>query len=78
MILTGAAAATGIAWINSIGNLGGFIGPSLVGWAKELSGSFAAGLYVLAAFALMSAVVSAFWLNIPRHTAAEPAPQPAE
>jgi MFS transporter, ACS family, tartrate transporter len=78
MILTGAAAATGIAWINSIGNLGGFIGPSLVGWAKQLSGSFAAGLYVLAAFALMSAVVSAFWLNIPRHTAAEPAPQPAE
>jgi MFS transporter, ACS family, tartrate transporter len=74
MILTGAAAATGIAWINSIGNLGGFIGPSAVGWAKQLTGSFSSGLYVLAGFALMSALVSALWLNVPRRVAiAEPA-----
>ena len=37
MFLTGAAAASGIAWINSLGNLGGFFGPSLVGWAKNLT-----------------------------------------
>ncbi|HXQ53890.1 MAG TPA: MFS transporter [Stellaceae bacterium] len=79
MFLTGTAAATGIAWINSIGNLGGFVGPSIVGWARDLTGSFASGLYCLAAFALMSAVVSAFWLRIPsRTTVAGIAQAPAE
>lgn len=34
MFLTGAAAASGIAWINSLGNLGGFFGPSIVGWVR--------------------------------------------
>ena len=67
MFLTGAAAATGIAWINSLGNLGGFFGPSLVGWAKNLTGSFAGGLYALALCALVSAAISVFWLHIPRH-----------
>jgi MFS transporter, ACS family, tartrate transporter len=66
MFLTGSAAAAGIAWINSLGNLGGFFGPSLVGWAKDLSGSFAGGLYALALCALTSAVVSLCWLRIPR------------
>ena len=78
MFLTGTAAASGIAWINSIGNLGGFFGPTAVGWARELSGGFSGGLYCLAAFAGMSAVVAAFWLDFPRHVAVEPAPQPAE
>jgi len=71
MFLTGAAAATGIAWINSLGNLGGFFGPSLVGWAKNLTGSFAGGLYALALCALVSAVISLFWLQIPRHVGGE-------
>ena len=70
MFLTGSAAAAGIAWINSIGNLGGFFGPTIVGWARDSTGSFAAGLYALAAFALMSAVVAALWLHIPRQAAA--------
>jgi MFS transporter, ACS family, tartrate transporter len=64
MFLTGPAAAAGIAWINSLGNLGGFFGPSIVGWAKQLSGSFAGGLYALALCALVSAVVSLFGLKI--------------
>ena len=64
MFLTGPAAAAGIAWINSLGNLGGFFGPTIVGWAKQLTGSFAGGLYALALCALISAVVSLFWLNI--------------
>jgi ACS family tartrate transporter-like MFS transporter len=46
---TGAAAA-GIAMINSIGNLGGFAGPSVVGMAKELTGAYAAGFILIAAF----------------------------
>jgi ACS family tartrate transporter-like MFS transporter len=66
MFLTGTAAAAGIAWINSLGNLGGFFGPSIVGWVKTLTGSFAGGLYALAAFAFMSALISALWLHIPR------------
>lgn len=70
MFLTGTAAASGIAWINSLGNLGGFFGPSMVGWAKTLSGSFAGGLYALAICALVSAAISLFWLRIPRALAA--------
>jgi len=64
MFLTGPAAASGIAWINSLGNLGGFFGPTIVGWAKQLTGSFAGGLYALALCALVSAVVSLFGLKI--------------
>jgi ACS family tartrate transporter-like MFS transporter len=77
MFLTGSAAASGIAWINSIGNTGGFFGPTAVGWAKNLTGSFSGGVYCLAAFALMSAIVSALWLGFPSRVAA-PAAAPAE
>jgi ACS family tartrate transporter-like MFS transporter len=77
-LLTGTAAASGIAWINSIGNLGGFFGPSIVGWVRTATGSFAGGLYALAAFSLMSAIIAALWLHIPRlaahHEIAEPVP----
>ena len=69
MFLTGIAAAASIAWINSLGNLGGFFGPTIVGWVRDVTGSFAGGLYALAAFALMAAVVSALWLQIPRRIA---------
>jgi len=64
MFLTGTTAAASLAWINSIGNLGGFFGPGIIGWVRTSTGSFAGGLYALAGFALMSAVVSALWLNI--------------
>jgi ACS family tartrate transporter-like MFS transporter len=47
LFLTGTAAAAGIALINSIGNLGGFAGPYLIGWLKETSGAFQSGLTVL-------------------------------
>ena len=40
--LSGSAAAAGIAAINSIGNLGGFVGPAMIGWIKSLTGSFLA------------------------------------
>ena len=45
--LSGPAAAAGIALVNSIGNVGGFVGPYLVGYVREATGSFAAGLVVL-------------------------------
>jgi ACS family tartrate transporter-like MFS transporter len=79
MILTGTAAASGIAWINSVGNLGGFFGPTVVGWAKNYTGGFSGGLYALAGFALMSAIVSALGLRIPNPAARqEMAAVPAE
>jgi ACS family tartrate transporter-like MFS transporter len=65
MFLTGTAAAASIAWINSIGNLGGFFGPWYVGVIKDWSGSFSGGLYGLAALCLMSSIVCAFFLHIP-------------
>lgn len=61
--LTGSAAAGGIALVNSIGNLGGFVGPYAVGWIKDATGSFEAGLYFLAACALASAVLAFFGLR---------------
>ncbi|WP_426128980.1 MFS transporter [Pseudomonas sp. DWP1b1] len=46
--LVGVAAAGGLALINSIGTLGGFLGPWIMGWLKEETGNFTAGLAVLA------------------------------
>jgi len=46
--LTGSAAAGGIALINSIGNLGGFVGPYAIGWIKDATGEITLGLVVLA------------------------------
>jgi MFS transporter, ACS family, tartrate transporter len=65
-VLTGMAAAASIAWINSLGNLGGAFGPPLVGWVKESTGSFAGGLFLLAGFALISALIAALALRTPR------------
>ena len=68
MFLTGPAAAAAIAWINSIGNLGGFFGPWYVGAMKDATGSYAGGLYGLALFGFLAAVVCAFFLNIQNNT----------
>jgi D-galactonate transporter len=46
--LGGAAAAAGIALINSFGNLSGFVGPTLMGWIKSVTGSLDSGVYMLA------------------------------
>lgn len=56
--LSGAGAAAGIAMINSIGNLGGFVGPFVIGWLKHRTGSYAAGLYFVGATLAVSAVVT--------------------
>jgi MFS transporter, ACS family, tartrate transporter len=65
MIMTGTAAAASIAWINSIGNLGGFFGPWYVGVIKDWTGSYSGGIYGLAFLCVMSAVVCAVFLEIP-------------
>ncbi|HWB50421.1 MAG TPA: MFS transporter [Stellaceae bacterium] len=80
LFLTGTAAAAGIAWINAVGNLAGTITPFVVGWAKDATGSFAGGLYALAGFALLSALVTLFALPNDRRAARERklSAQPAE
>jgi ACS family tartrate transporter-like MFS transporter len=45
--LSGAAAAGGIALINSVGNLGGFVSPNVISQVKEITGSFSGGLFFL-------------------------------
>ena len=60
IFLTGTAAAGAIALINAIGNLGGYFGPFIVGWIKDATGSFQAGLYFLAACSLMAAIIALF------------------
>lgn len=57
MMLASASTAAALAAINSVGNLGGFIGPYVVGWAQEATGSFSGGLYVLAGFAIVSGLL---------------------
>ena len=68
MFLTGTAAAASIAWINSLGNLGGFFGPWYVGVMKDATGSFSGGLYGLALLGLIASFVCAFFLHIPNPT----------
>jgi MFS transporter, ACS family, tartrate transporter len=58
--LSGTAAAGGIALINSVGNLGGFAGPYLVGVIKDLTGVFKYGLIVLAVILLIGCVLTLF------------------
>jgi nitrate/nitrite transporter NarK len=53
-ILSGTAAAAGIAWINSVGNLGGFVSPYLVGWIRDMTHNPMYAVLVLAASCLMS------------------------
>ena len=60
IFLTGTAAAGAIALINATGNLGGYFGPFIVGWIKDSTGKFEAGLYFLAACSLMCAVITFF------------------
>lgn len=55
--LSGTAAAGGIALINSIGNLAGFGGPYLVGWAKDATGSTSTGLLLLSVLPLLAGLL---------------------
>jgi ACS family tartrate transporter-like MFS transporter len=58
--LSGAAAAAGIAWINSIGNLGGYVGPFVVGWIKDTTNSFEMALFFLAACSFAAGAIGFF------------------
>ena len=56
-MLAGTAAAAGIAWINSLGNLAGFFGPSIVGWITDLTKRSDYGLYVVAGALVLGSIL---------------------
>jgi ACS family tartrate transporter-like MFS transporter len=70
MFLSGSAAAAGIATINSIGNLGGFVVPAMIGWIKDLTGSFQGGLYFVAGLLVLSAALTLILARSQRMSAA--------
>jgi ACS family tartrate transporter-like MFS transporter len=55
-ILRGVAAAGGLALLNSFANLGGFFGPGLMGWLKQVTGNYSGGLLALAGMETLAAV----------------------
>jgi ACS family tartrate transporter-like MFS transporter len=56
--LSGRAAAGAIALINSVGNLGGFAGPYLMGWFKDTTGDYMFGLRILAGVVFLGGVLA--------------------
>jgi ACS family tartrate transporter-like MFS transporter len=73
MILSGSAAAVGIALISSLGNTGGFIGPYIIGFVKDRTGGTTGSFLILAALGALCAIIcvllkrhSAFASNRPR------------
>jgi MFS family permease len=61
--LAGTAAAAGIGIVNSVGNLGGYVGPNIPIWAKHVSSNPSAALYIIAAILLIGAALT--YLFIP-------------
>jgi ACS family tartrate transporter-like MFS transporter len=63
--LTGAASAGGIALISSVGNMGGFIAQTTMGWLKDLTGDYRTGLMLFASAVTLAAIVAFLvWLQI--------------
>lgn len=58
MVLTGTAAAAGLAFINSVGNLAGFAGPYAIGWISQTTGSAVWGLLLVSALTLLGATIA--------------------
>ncbi|MDX2939345.1 MFS transporter [Streptomyces ipomoeae] len=72
--LTGAAAAGGIALINSLGNISGFAAPYITGWLRDLTGTQRAGLWVVGACMVAGAIIAIALGAKPRTSAAATEP----
>jgi MFS transporter, ACS family, tartrate transporter len=72
--LGGAAAAGGLALINTIGNFGGFVGPAVIGYIKELTGHFSWGIASMAGGAFLAGILALTQLR----SSAEPRAQDPE
>jgi D-galactonate transporter len=64
--LSGMAAAGGLAFINSVGTSGGQVGPAVMGWLRDHTGSFTGGMLALSGFLLMAASLAAILAIIVR------------
>jgi len=62
LFLSGTSAAGSIGFINSVGNLGGFMGPFVLGTVEKLTGSFMGGLFFLTTCMALSSI-TVFWLG---------------
>jgi sugar phosphate permease len=60
--LAGTAAAAGIGIVNSVGNLGGYVGPNIPIWAKLVSSDPSAALYIIAAVLMIGACMAFFFV----------------
>jgi ACS family tartrate transporter-like MFS transporter len=65
IFLGGAAAAAGIALINAIGNLGGYFGPTVMGFLKDQTGGYSGGLLVLVGALVLEAIL-VLMIRLPR------------
>lgn len=74
-LLAGTAAAGGIALINSLANLSGWVGPSMVGWLKDLTGKTSTGLYVVAGLEVLAAALILLFMPRGPVTTDQTAPQ---
>ena len=57
-VLGSATAAAGIALVNAVGNIGGYVGPVIVGMIKDATGSYTCGLAAMGAFAILSGILA--------------------
>ena len=71
LFLTDTAAAGSIGLINSLGNLGGFFGPAVLGKVESLTGSFVGGIYYLSVSVCVAAVII-FLLGLGRKNPSAP------
>jgi ACS family tartrate transporter-like MFS transporter len=65
-LLAGPAAAAGLAFINSVGTLGGFVAPLSMGYIRDLTGTFTGSLLALAASAALMALIAPLLYVRPR------------
>jgi ACS family tartrate transporter-like MFS transporter len=69
-LLAGPAAAAGLAFINSVGTIGGFVSPLLMGYTRDQTGTFGASLLALATFAALTTLIAPFLYVRPREPGA--------
>jgi sugar phosphate permease len=74
MFLSGTAAAASIALINSTGNLGGFVGPYVIGFLTDKTGTYTAGIYYLVASGVVGGLIVLLLRTAHPRTAVEPQP----
>jgi ACS family tartrate transporter-like MFS transporter len=74
IFLSGPAAAASIAFINSVGNLGGFAGPYVIGFLTDKTGTYQAGIFYLVASGIVGGLLV---LSLRSSSISEQAPTPS-